>query len=107
MTEKNVLSIDDDNFEREVLASGEPFLLDFTASWCGPCKALAPIVENLAVEAAGQLRVGTIDIDEAPVIAQRFGIRGLPTVLVFRGGKEAARHVGVTTSRRLRELAGI
>jgi thioredoxin 1 len=107
MAEKNLLSIDDDTFEREVLASKQPFLLDFTAAWCGPCKALAPIVESLAEETAGRLKVGTIDIDEAPEIAQRFRIRSLPTVLVFRDGKEAARHVGVTTSSRLRELAGI
>ena len=107
MAEKNILSIDDDNFDREVLASGEPFLLDFTAAWCGPCKALAPVVEKLAAETTGRLRVGTIDIDAAPEVAQRFGIRGLPTVLVFRGGKETARHVGVTSSSRLRELAGI
>ncbi len=107
MSKDKVLSIDDDNFTREVLCSDEPFLLDFTATWCGPCKALAPVVARLAETHAGALRVGKIDIDASPETARRYGIRGAPTVLVFRGGKEAARHVGVATEKRLRELAGV
>src|SRR5688500_17473193 len=107
MSDPNILVIDDDNFENEVLGSTEPFLLDFSATWCGPCKALAPVVEKLARATSGTLRVGTIDIDDAPEVAARYGIRGAPTILVFRDGKEAARHVGVTTEKRLRELAGI
>lgn len=99
--------IDEQNFAREVLESEEPFLLDFTATWCGPCKVLAPVLEKLAAETTGRLRVGKIDIDESPGVAARYGIRGAPTLLVFRGGRESARHVGVTTEKRLRELAGI
>ena len=107
MSDPKVLVIDDTNFEKEVLGSKEPFLLDFTATWCGPCKALAPMVEKLAGSTSGVLRVGKIDIDDAPGVSAKYGIRGAPTILVFRDGKEAARHVGVTTEKRLRELAGI
>jgi thioredoxin 1 len=107
MSERDVVVIDDTNFEREVLGSREPFLLDFTAAWCSPCKALEPVVEKLASSTQGVLRVGKIDIDDAPEISRKYGIRGAPTILVFKNGKEAARHVGVTTEKRLRELAGI
>lgn len=107
MSEKHVLSIDDQNFEKEVLGSPEPFLLDFTATWCGPCKALAPVIEKLAAETKGRLRVGTIDIDAAPEVSARYHVRGAPTVVVFRDGKEAARHLGVATEKRLLELAGL
>lgn len=103
----HVRSIDDTNFEELVLKSDKPFLLDFSATWCGPCKALAPVVERLAASAEGRLAVGVIDIDDSPGVARRFGIRGAPTLLVFKDGKEAARHVGVTTEARLRELCGI
>jgi thioredoxin 1 len=107
MTDKNVVLIDDTNFEKEVLQSKEPFLLDFGATWCGPCKALEPIVEKLADATAGVLRVGKIDIDEAPKVSAKYGVRGAPTILVFRNGEVTARHLGVTTEKRLRELAGI
>lgn len=107
MSHENVHSIDDRNFQKEVLESDRPVLLDFTATWCGPCKALAPVVERLADATIGQLKVGTIDIDDSPETATRYGIRGAPTIVVFKNGKEAARHIGVTTEKRLRELAGL
>ena len=104
---KNVLSIDDRTFQKEVLESEEPVLIDFTATWCGPCKALAPVVEKLADATVGRLKVAKVDIDDSPQTATRYGIRGAPTIIVFRNGKEAARHIGVTTEKRLRELAGL
>lgn len=104
---KNVLSIDDRTFQKEVLESEEPVLIDFTATWCGPCKALAPVVEKLADATVGRLKVAKVDIDDSPQTATRYGIRGAPTIVVFRNGKEAARHIGVTTEKRLRELAGL
>jgi len=107
MTSANVLEINDLNFDREVLGSKEPFLLDFTATWCGPCRMLAPIVERIADENVGAIRVGKIDIDDSPVVAAKLGIRGAPTVVVFRGGKEVARHVGVTSKERLLALVGV
>lgn len=100
----SVLEINDLNFEREVLQSDKPFLLDFTATWCGPCKALAPVLEALAAETAGAVRVGKLDIDSSPDVATRLGIRGAPTLVVFRDGKEVKRRVGAGSKSALREL---
>jgi thioredoxin 1 len=95
------------NFDTEVLQSEQPFLLDFTATWCGPCKALTPVLEGLARETRGLLKVGKIDIDSSPNIASRFGIRGAPTLLVFQGGREIKRRVGAGNKRMLQELVGL
>jgi thioredoxin 1 len=103
----NVLEINDLNFEAEVLKSTVPFLLDFSAVWCGPCKVLAPIVERLADEYKGKVRVGKLDIDDSPGVASKFGIRGVPTVLVFKNGEESGRHVGVTNKETLLKLVGV
>ncbi len=103
----NVLEINDLNFETEVLKSSVPFLLDFGAVWCGPCKVLAPIVDRLADEFKGKARVGKLDIDDSPATASKFGIRGVPTVLVFKDGKEAGRHVCVTSKETLAKLLGL
>jgi thioredoxin 1 len=103
---QNVLEINDLNFQKEVLESNEPFLLDFSAVWCGPCKMLSPIVEKIADENLGKVRVGKIDIDDSPDVAKKFGIRGVPTVLVFKAGKESGRHVGVTNKETLMKLIG-
>lgn len=75
-----------DNWEKEVVQSEVPVLVDFGAAWCPPCKAIAPIVDALAVEYAGRAKVATVDIDEAPELADRFGIQSVPTLAVFRGG---------------------
>jgi thioredoxin 1 len=103
----NVLEINDLNFDSEVLKSPVPFLLDFSAVWCGPCKVLNPIVEKLADENQGKIRVGKLDIDDSPGVATKFGIRGVPTVLVFKQGKESGRHVGVTNKETLLKLVGV
>jgi thioredoxin 1 len=107
MAGANVLEINDGNFEAQVLKAEVPFLLDFSAVWCGPCKVLAPIVEKLAAEYEGKVKVGKLDIDDSPSVASKFGIRGVPTVLVFKGGKEAGRHVGVTNKETLLKLLGV
>ncbi len=106
MAGKNVLEINDLNFDAEVLQSKETFLLDFSAVWCGPCKMLAPIVEKIADENMGKVKVGKLDIDDSPGVAAKFGIRGVPTVVVFKGGKESGRHVGVTNKETLLKLIG-
>ena len=99
--------VTDASFETLVLASSEPYLLDFSALWCPPCRALEPILEALAQEHRGQLRVGKIDIDTSPEVAARYGVRGAPTLVLFRGGQEAGRKLGLTTKRALSQLIGL
>ena len=101
---KNVIEVTDANFESEVLKADQPVLVDFGATWCGPCKALAPIVDKIADENVGKVKVAKVDIDDSPGVAQRYGIRGVPTVLVFRGGEKTAQHVGLTTKENLLKL---
>jgi len=103
----NVLEINDLNFDSEVLKSSVPFLLDFGAVWCGPCRALSPVVDKLADEVKGKARVGKLDIDDSPATATKFGIRSVPTVLVFKDGKEAGRHIGATNKETLARLLGV
>lgn len=93
----------DATFDTEVIASALPTLVDFTATWCGPCKQLAPVVEALAMELDGKVQFGKIDVDESPAIAARFGIRSVPTLLFFKGGELVDRHIGVTGKNHLSE----
>ncbi len=104
MASEKVHHFNDLNFDDEVLKSDVPVLVDFTATWCGPCKALAPIVDQLADELSGEIKVGKLDIDESPLTAGKFGVRGVPTVMVFKNGVRSAQHVGLTTKQRLAEL---
>jgi thioredoxin 1 len=107
MASKNMMSIDDGNFEHEAHASELPLLVEFGARWCGPCKVLLPILERLAEDNVGRVRVAEVDIDESPALARRFGIRGAPTVVVFRRGVEVSRQLGVTNRARLLEMLGM
>jgi thioredoxin 1 len=104
MAGNNVIELNDANFDKEVNASDKPVLVDFGATWCGPCKILAPIVEKLADEFAGKYKVCKVDIDEAPTVAAKFGINGVPTVLVFKNGQKTGRHVGVTNKETLLKM---
>jgi len=104
---KNVLTFNEQNFETEVLKAGVPVLVDFTATWCGPCRALAPIVEKIADEFEGKVKVGKLDIDESPGVTAKYGIRSVPTVLVFQGGQKKGQHVGLTTRDKLVQLLGV
>ena len=104
MASPNVQVFNDLNFEEEVLKSESPVIVDFTATWCGPCKALAPIVDQVADELAGQVKVGKLDIDESPVTAGKLGVRGVPTLMVFKNGERAAQHVGLTTKQKILNL---
>jgi len=99
--------VDDRSFERQVLGSTEPYLLDFSAVWCPPCRALEPILEAIAEEQKGKLRVGKIDIDSSPEVAARYGVRGAPTVVLFKDGREAGRRLGLTSKRALLQLIGL
>lgn len=104
MASKNVLIVNDQNFETEVLKSPVPVLVDFTATWCGPCKLLAPIVDKLADEFPSTYRIAKLDIDDAQSIAARYKIRSVPTVMVFQNGQPKAQHVGVTNREGLLKL---
>jgi thioredoxin 1 len=100
----NVIEVDDDSFDKEVLAAEVPVLVDFGATWCGPCKALAPIVARVATETAGRVKVVTVDMEASPRTSQRYAIRGVPTLLVFRKGEKTAQHLGATTKEKVLEL---
>jgi thioredoxin 1 len=93
--------ITEQTFEAEVLAAQEPVLVDFTATWCPPCRAILPILQKLSDESAGRLKVVKVDSDASPGLATRLGVRALPTVIAFAGGREVARHVGMTTREKL------
>ncbi|HUX43697.1 MAG TPA: thioredoxin [Terracidiphilus sp.] len=94
MAGSGVLEVSDATFEQEVLQSEQPVLVDFWAVWCGPCRAIAPIVEGLAATYAGKLKVAKVNVDENGAIPSRYGIRGIPTLLLFKGGKVADQIVG-------------
>lgn len=104
MAGENVCELTTLNFEQEVLNSDVPVLVDFAASWCGPCKAIAPFVSQLADEYLGKLKVGTVDIDENSEIAQKFGIRGVPTLYVFKRGEVVGKLVGAGSKQKLEDL---
>lgn len=100
----NIMMVTEESFESEVLKSSVPVLVDFTATWCGPCKALAPVLDTLATEGVGKYKVVKVDIDEAPGLAAQFKIRGVPTCLVFELGQVKAQHVGLTNKEGLLKL---
>jgi thioredoxin 1 len=107
MAGKNIHEFTSDNFESEVLKSDLPVLVDFTATWCGPCKQLAPIVEKVADEFEGKVKVGKLDVDGAQQLAIKYGVRNVPTVIVFRGGQQTGKHVGLLTKDKLVKLIGL
>jgi thioredoxin len=104
------ITVTDGTFAADVERSPLPVLLDMWATWCGPCKILAPVIEELAVDLAGRVRVGKLDVDENPATAARFGVRSIPTLLVLRDGRELDRIVGVQPkpeiARRLTRVLG-
>lgn len=97
------LVVSDDDFDRLVLGASGPVLVDFWAAWCGPCRMLAPTIERLARALAGRVRVAKLDVDANPVTAQRYGVQGIPTLIIFKNGQEVDRLVGVQPERVILE----
>jgi len=96
-----VTEVNDTNFDTEVLQSSEPVLVDFWAPWCGPCRQIAPLVEQLAGENAGSAKVLKLNVDDAPRAAQSYGVSSIPTLMVFKNGEVVDRFVGVQPKTRL------
>ncbi len=99
----SALHFADATFEQEVLHSDKPVLVDFTATWCGPCRMIAPIIEELAGEYAGRAVIGKVDIDENPMISMNYGIRSVPTLMIFKGGKPVDMIIGAVGKQKLVE----
>lgn len=97
----NILSISDDTFEREVVESDTPVLVDFWAQWCGPCKAIAPILDDLAQKYVGKVKVVKLDVDNNPATPPKFGVRGIPTLILFKDGQVQATQVGLISKTEL------
>jgi len=103
MSATQVIHIQGDNWKTEVLQSTVPVLVDFWAEWCGPCKMLAPVLDELATEMAGQIKIAKVDVDQNRELAAEFSIRSIPTLLVFKGGSVKGQMVGAMSKAALKE----
>jgi thioredoxin 1 len=98
---EHIVAISDDNFEQEVLQSDKPVLVDYWAEWCGPCKMIAPILDDIAADYSDRIKIGKLNIDENPNTPPKFGIRGIPTLMIFKNGAVDATKVGALSKSQL------
>ena len=103
-TEARAIDVGDDDFEAQVIESDVPVLVDFWAEWCGPCKIIGPTVEELAADYEGRLKVAKVNVDDSPATAMRFGVRSIPTLILFRDGEATETAIGVRPKSQLAEL---
>ncbi|OGT97754.1 MAG: thioredoxin [Geobacteraceae bacterium GWC2_48_7] len=104
MSSEKVVTFSDANFDREVLQSDIPVLVDFWATWCAPCKAIAPLIDNVADEYSGKIKVGKVNVDENPATPGKYGVRGIPTLIMFKGGVVVEQLVGAVPKSQLDSL---
>ena len=97
----NILTLTNGNFETEVKKTGSPILVDFWAEWCGPCRMVAPVLEKLADEMNGKVRIGKVNVDDESGIASRYGIQSIPTLLLFKDGRVVDQYIGATSRETL------
>ncbi|HIE17059.1 MAG TPA: thioredoxin [Dehalococcoidia bacterium] len=101
---ENITTVDQNSFEEAVLKSQKPVLVDFWAPWCGPCRAVAPIIEELAKEYQGKVDFAKLNVDESPFVASKYGIMSIPTIMVFKGGKPVHQAVGYQPKEQLKKM---
>ena len=103
----NAITLTEDNFEEQVLRSSAPVLVDYWAPWCGPCRLLGPVIEEISAERNGTLKVGKVDVDEQPHLAELAGVQGIPFVVLYREGRPAAHAVGAQPKYALERALGL
>ncbi len=98
-----MIELSAENFESEVIKSAQPVLVDFWATWCQPCKKIAPLLDELAHKYAGKIKFAKVNVESAPLLAQRYGVRSIPTLLIFKAGKVMSQSIGTQTKPHLEE----
>ena len=99
----STVKVTDETFEQDVLKAEKPVLVDFWAEWCGPCKQIAPALEQIAQELGGQVTIAKVNIEDSPTVPSRYGVRGIPTLMLFKGGQVAATKIGALPKGKLME----